>query len=164
MAVTDSESEPETPRLKKSGLKKRVSEAYRPDGEGEGGSGQQADTATRPPLRSVNINDDAAEKRRRRKSAKIAVIDPLGVDGEAETSMSGNATAADAAKTQGSTKQLKALNPLETLPLAVKHSNFEEWMKLATDNVRRFILFETLTRTHAPTENQRCQYLGIPSY
>ena len=157
MAVTDSESEPETPRPKKSGLKKRVSEAYRPDGEGEGGSGQQGtDTAPRPPLRSVNINDDAAEKRRRRKSAKIAVIDALAVDGEAETSMNGNATAADAAKTQGSTKQLKALNPLETLPLAVKHSNFEEWMKMATDNVRRYIFFDTLTRIYAPAENQRC--------
>src|SRR5258707_14125490 len=63
---TESDFEQETPRNNK--LKKRLSEIHRPgddDGTIEG----------RDPLRSVNITDDAAEKRRRRKRPKLQVTE-----------------------------------------------------------------------------------------
>jgi len=119
---TDSESEPETPRPHKSNLKKRLSEVDTADG-------------ARVPLRNVNINDDAAEKRRRRKSTKIMVI---------ENALAGPSSEGthdqDGEQARGS-KQKQPLNTvappvLNNVSLDVMSSNFEEWMKMATDNVR----------------------------
>jgi len=56
----DSDFEEQTPRNQK--LKKRLSEVIRPEDNSGGTGGGKS----RLPLRSVNINDDAAEKRRRR--------------------------------------------------------------------------------------------------
>ncbi|KAG6865711.1 hypothetical protein C0991_012527 [Blastosporella zonata] len=121
---TDSDDELDTPKHSKQGLKKRLSEAYIPDHD-------HAD-APRPPLRSVNINDDAAEKRRRRKSTKITVIENT----IAGPSSEGNDP--DAPESSRTAKQKQQLNsvaaPMINVPKDVMSSNFEEWMKMATDN------------------------------
>ncbi|KAF8899622.1 condensin complex subunit 2/barren [Gymnopilus junonius] len=122
--ATDDESEQETPRPQKGTLKKRLSEVYHPDND-------NSETG-RPPLRAVNINDDAAEKRRRRKSTKIHVI---------ENSLAGPSS--EGAQEQESQEPSRGAKqkPLQTVapPVAnvswdIMSSNFEEWMKLATDN------------------------------
>jgi condensin complex subunit 2 len=135
---TDPESEPETPRPQKSNLKKRLSEVHHADNDGS----FSADGA-RVPLRTVNINDDAAEKRRRRKSTKITVI---------ENALAGPSTEGthdqDGEPVRGS-KQKQPLNTvappvLNNVSLDVMSSNFEEWMKMATDNVCSSFVFHAL--------------------
>src|ERR1700735_848254 len=112
---TDQESEPETPRPQKTHLRKRLSEAHIVDNDASSTSDN-----TR-----VGINDDAAEKRRRRKSTKVYPEGTL----EQET-------AGESSKT-GRQKQLNSLTAPEiNVPLDIMSSNFEEWMKMATDKVR----------------------------
>ncbi|KAI0343107.1 barren [Trametopsis cervina] len=130
-ADTESEGETETdeptPKIHRTLSKKRLSEAHDAAFVSESG---------RPALKSVNLNDDAAEKRRRRKSAKIAMMP---VDDEAGPSGEGSADAErDPGRTavHGKQKQLPPVDeaPRIDLPLDVMNSNFEEWMKMATDN------------------------------
>ena len=84
-------------------------------------------SSDRAPLRSVNINDDAAEKRRRRKSTKIvAVLEPE----EQEQQQ------VEPARSKARLLNSAAPPPVINVPLDVMSSNFEEWMKMATDNVR----------------------------
>ncbi|KDQ61579.1 hypothetical protein JAAARDRAFT_66671 [Jaapia argillacea MUCL 33604] len=125
------ETEPDTPKPQRPNLKKRLSEAYNPDNDH---SSFVSDTG-RAPLKSVNINDDTAEKRRRRKSAKVvyemeenADAGPSsdGMVGEGEEGRRGNGPPQRLA----SVAQIPAVN----VPLDVMSSNFEEWMKMATDN------------------------------
>jgi condensin complex subunit 2 len=112
---TDQESEPETPRPQKTHLRKRLSEAQITDN----------DTSLTSDNTRVRINDDAAEKRRRRKSTKVYPEGSLEQD-----------TAGESSKT-GRQKQLNSLAAPEiNVSLDVMSSNFEEWMKMATDNVR----------------------------
>jgi condensin complex subunit 2 len=92
--------------------------------------------STRKPLRAVNMNDDEAEKRRRRKSAKIAYPD----NAEAGPSSDGAAAATDGVAPPSLTRQKTQLasvaqTPIINVPRDVMSSNFEEWMKMATDNV-----------------------------
>ena len=128
---TNLEIEHETPRPRKSALKKRLSEAHDHDGEGS-----FASESGRVPLRSVNINDDAAEKRRRRKSTKITVIDSSmagpSSDGNLDTDVN------ETSRTTKQKQQLKSIAPppVINVPKDIMSSNFEEWMKMATDNVR----------------------------
>ncbi|GLB41719.1 putative regulatory subunit of the condensin complex, a complex required for conversion of interphase chromatin into mitotic-like condense chromosomes [Lyophyllum shimeji] len=126
---TDSDQGQETPRPQKNGLKKRLSEAYNPENDASFTS-----DSGRPPLRSVNINDDAAEKRRRRKSTKIAVIE----NAVAGPSSEGNGDP-DGPETSRTAKQKQQLRSVAAPPVInvskdVMSSNFEEWMKMATDN------------------------------
>ncbi|KAF9462939.1 condensin complex subunit 2/barren [Collybia nuda] len=125
---TDLGSEPETPKKHKQNLKKRLSEAYNPETDTS-----FASDSARHPLRSVNINDDAAEKRRRRKSTKITVIENAMAGPSSE-----NATDPDAetSRTAKQKYQLKSVAPppIINVPKDVMSSNFEEWMKMATDN------------------------------
>lgn len=117
----DTDKEDSTPKPARHGLKKRVSEVYSNDADASFSS-------DRAPLRSVNINDDAAEKRRRRKSVKVtAVLEPE----EGEQQESGRSG-------QGKGRLLTSAAPPPEInvPLDVMSSNFEEWMKMATDNVR----------------------------
>ncbi|CDO75813.1 hypothetical protein BN946_scf184951.g11 [Trametes cinnabarina] len=124
--------------------KKRLSERlYDPDADGsfpaEGANG----SGGRAPLKSVNINDDVAEKRRRRKSAKITVHldDDNAEAGPSNTTRSTDAAegAAEGSKTAalGRTKS-QLLNvpqaPVINVPMDVMTSNFDQWMKMATDN------------------------------
>jgi condensin complex subunit 2 len=120
----DTDKEDYTPKPARHGIKKRLSEVYN--------DADASFSSDRAPLRSVNINDDAAEKRRRRRSTKItAVLDPED-GGEQEP---GRAA-------QGKAKLLTsaAPPPVINVPLDVMSSNFEEWMKMATDNVRVYTM------------------------
>ncbi|KAI0629177.1 barren [Trametes polyzona] len=145
-ADTDSDGDTEreqTPKPHARTLsKKRLSERlYDPDADGSF-SLDNANGA-RPPLKSVNINDDVAEKRRRRKSAKVTTILD---DDNAEAGPSGTSSAADGADfgpdgarntTLGRHKS-QLLNvpqaPVINVPMDVMTSNFDQWMKMATDN------------------------------
>ena len=110
---TDEEAEPETPRPQKTHLKKRLSGAQILDN----------DPSLTPDNSHVRINDDAAEKRRRRKSTK----------GHPEVSLELEA----AGSKPGRQEQLNSVAAPEiNVSLDVMSSNFEEWMKMATDNVR----------------------------
>ena len=132
---SDPETEQETPRPQRSGIRKRLSEVYNPDNDA---SFVQDAAGVRVPLRSVNINDDAAEKRRRRKSTKITVVE------NAMAGPSSEGTAAnDVPEGSRAAKQKQQLNSVDptsllNLPREIMSSNFEEWMKMATDNVRSF--------------------------
>ena len=115
---TDQESEPETPRPQKTHLRKRLSEVQIADNDGTDG---------RVKSKPVNINDDAAEKRRRRKSTRVGVV---------ENALAGPSSEGESSKV-GTQKQLSSLaTPEVPVPLDIMSSNFEEWMKMATDNVR----------------------------
>ena len=109
---SDQESEQETPRRQKTHLRKRLSEAQILDND-------QSLTLDNS---QVRINDDAAEKRRRRKSTKHP-------EGSLEQEAGGSKT--------GRQEQLNSVAAPEiNVSLDVMSSNFEEWMKMATDNVR----------------------------
>jgi hypothetical protein len=121
----------ETPRPQRANLKKRFSEVHPADD----GSFSSSDP-TRIPLKSVSLNDDAAEKRRRRKSTKLAVIDDLAMGGPAAD----GADDQEHAESSRSSRQKQQINTVEppaemNVPPDVMSSNFEEWMKMATDNV-----------------------------
>ncbi|KAI0705151.1 condensin complex subunit 2/barren [Cytidiella melzeri] len=124
----DTERDEPTPKTHRTASKKRVSDVYDASFTSESG---------RAPLRSVNLNDDAAEKRRRRQSAKVAMM-PLD-DNEAGPSGEGSADAErDPTRptVHGKQKQLPPVDeaPKIQLSMDVMNSNFEEWMKMATDN------------------------------
>lgn len=120
---TDPENESTTPKAHRKPSRKRLSDVHGGDGDGsfiaEG----------RAPLAAISINDDAAEKRKRRKSTKITIIDDIqaGVEGQD----------ANNAKLTKQKQQLNSVAPPAAInvPLDVMSSNYEEWMKLATDNV-----------------------------
>jgi hypothetical protein len=92
----------------------------------------------RVPLKTVNINDDSAEKRRRRKSAKNHVTD----NSEAGPSNSSRPEDPEDAVAHAHSRHKQALKsnivetPMIDVPLAIRSSNYEEWMKMAMDNVR----------------------------
>ena len=137
---TDQESEPETPRRQKTHLRKRLSEAQIPDND--------------PSLTSdnthVRINDDAAEKRRRRKSTKVHP------EGSLEQEAAGSKT--------GRQEQLNSVAAPEiNVSLDIMSSNFEEWMKMATDNVRseaRFLFLSLIVLI----ENQCSELMEFRTY
>lgn len=117
---TDNDDQP-TPKPQRTTSRKRLSEAaFDPSFTTESG---------RPPPKSVNINDDAAEKRRRRQSTR-----PTAPVDENEAGPSEDRAAAHARQKQQLLSVAEA--PAIDVPLDVMNSNFEEWMKMATDNVR----------------------------
>lgn len=124
---TDQDSEEETPRPSRSNLKKRLSEID-PDGSFNG-------DPSRVPLKSVSLNDDAAEKRRRRKSTKLGLNEDLVASENA-----GDHDTIPEPRTQRQKQQINILPPplaQMDVPRDIMNSNFEEWMKMTTDNVRR---------------------------
>ena len=113
-ATTMSDDDADTPKAVRHALKKRLSDVYNdPDA---------SFSDDRAPLRAVNINDDAAEKRRRRKSIKL--VPAIQPEDQPEH-----------AKSKGRLLTSAAPPPVINVPLDVMSSNFEEWMKMATDNV-----------------------------
>jgi condensin complex subunit 2 len=137
---SDEEFEPETPRPQKTHLRKRLSEAQIPDND--------------PSLTSdnahVRINDDAAEKRRRRKSTKVHP------EGSLEQETAGSKT--------GRQEQLNSVAAPEiNVSLDIMSSNFEEWMKMATDNVRSEALFLFLSLI-VLIENQCSELVEFRTY
>jgi condensin complex subunit 2 len=127
-ADSDSSDPEDTPKAKNTQRptkKKRVSDVFRP----ENGSPVNAND-TRSPLKSVDINDDTAEKRRRRKSTKLSRPPMDDVDALRPADDGG-------ARNHARANQLNVVEdaPIINVPLDVMSSNFEEWMKMATDNV-----------------------------
>lgn len=129
------DTESDTPRPNyRQGSKKRIS-----DGHGLDPDASFTSDSGRAPLRTVNINDDAAEKRRRRKGTKLAVIESA--EAEAGPSSGDKMGTGESSRTApAKQKQQQQLSsalppPVINVPLDVMNSNFEEWMKMATDNV-----------------------------
>ncbi|KAG7443664.1 barren [Guyanagaster necrorhizus] len=121
---TDAESEKDLIPPRKSGVRKRLSEAFIPEND------SFTSDSGRVPLKSVNINDDAAEKRRRRKSTKIH-----GVEAPVASPSSDPNDQGDTSRSNRQKQQLNTIAPpVIKVPLDVMSSNFEEWMKMATDN------------------------------
>jgi len=155
-SASDTEpEEDETPRkgAPRSRVKRRVS-AYALDATDTASQGQistgQASTSTSA-IRS--LNDDLAEKRMRRKSHKLNVVaDPStstgsAADGDGDdphrTPKKKGTGKGNAPRTPGRTGTLlNAVDrtPIPVVPIEISTSNFEEWMKLATDNVGKFSL------------------------
>jgi len=151
---TDQESEPETPRPQKTHLRKRLSEAQIADNDGSFNS----DTG-RVKLKSVNINDDAAEKRRRRKSTKIYAVENALAGPSSEGTLEQETAGGEPSKT-GRQKQLNSLAAPEiNVPLDVMSSNFEEWMKMATDNVRSEVHHQNLLLSLIVLVENQCREL-----
>ncbi|KAF4593297.1 Condensin complex subunit 2 [Pleurotus pulmonarius] len=123
---TDSDSpEQETPSRRH--LKKRISEAFVPGAEG---SFSLDASGSRTAGRAVNINDDAAEKRRRRKSAKLTAA-------MTENALAGPSSENDPESRAAKQKAQLASVALPQVPdvqINITSANYEEWMKMATDN------------------------------
>lgn len=124
---TGGDTEPDTPiPSHRQRSKRRISERHETDGSFGTDGG-------RAPLRAMNINDDTAEKRRRRKSTKLVVIE----NAEAGPSTERQEHSLESSKAaQAKQRPLNSVlpPPVINVPLDVMNSNFEEWMKMATDN------------------------------
>ncbi|TRM65285.1 condensin complex subunit 2/barren [Schizophyllum amplum] len=121
----DSESGSErqaTPKPRKSNAKRRMSEYHPPDGDSSLNDSRAA-------LKESSMQDDAAERRRRRKSTKINV---LPADDEEDEGRQ-QAESSRAPRQQRPLRSVPAPTTLN-VPLDVMNSNFEQWMKMATDN------------------------------
>ncbi|KAF5355261.1 hypothetical protein D9758_006042 [Tetrapyrgos nigripes] len=110
-------SEPETPKPHRSGIRKRLSEAH-----------LQADTSFVSDSGARSINDDAAEKRKRRKSTKFAAVD------NPQAGPSSEVNDADTSRTGKQKRQLKTVAAPLPESKEVMTINYEEWIKMATDN------------------------------
>ncbi|EIW79209.1 barren [Coniophora puteana RWD-64-598 SS2] len=128
------DTEAETPRTTRPNLKKRLSERF------VGGDDGSYEPDTRQPLQTVNINDDAAEKRRRRKSVKPSGLEGslAGPSSEGDTMAQDQPESSRAAQMKQRQQQLNAVAapqpPVINVPHDVMAINFDEWMKLVTDN------------------------------
>lgn len=102
------------------------------------------------PLRNSNranqlINDDKAERAARRKSAHfadVALAHSTGSSGKENANNSPNVADGPQRKASALTvqkerraKRLSTVTPAPPVSMEVMNTNFEEWMKLATDNV-----------------------------
>lgn len=150
----DTERE-QTPRpaASRTHSKRRLSERVDPDGSFslDNSPAGAPPAAGRAPLANVNINDDVAEKRRRRKSAKVVVTLDPDEDQDAGPSLLPNGGgpsegAAEASRGANLARQKSQLlsvpqAPVINVPMDVMTSNFDQWMKMATDNVSLTFLF-----------------------
>lgn len=102
----------------------------------------------RVPLKSVNINDDAAEKRRRRKSTKVHQLDTSELDQDPDSS-----------RTMKQKQPLNTVGPTPVVNFNIVSSKYEEWMKMATDNVRVFLSLAVLSQIS--TRNSTRQTRGV---
>lgn len=130
----------------------------------------------RPSNRAANImNDDAAEKASRRKSAHFGdlAIKASEYEGKKEAGQKRQVSAlAVQAAQQGQSgtgvkkaKRLSAVAPAAApvVSMEVMNTNFEEWMKLATDNVRVH-LATTVEVTSDGAENHGEQHMEFCSH
>jgi condensin complex subunit 2 len=125
----DTDGDHETPKRSRQHLKKRLSEIHHDHG-GPSDHGRSA-------ARSVNKNDDAAEKRRRRKSNKLAVLENSQGGPSSEGGQNPEQDQPEGSWMAKQKQQLTSVaqTPVINVPLDIMSSNFEEWMKMATDNV-----------------------------
>jgi len=117
----------------------------------------------RVPLKAVNINDNSAEKRRRRKSAKNPTVD----NSEAGPSTNDRRDDIEDAGAHAHSRHKQALKsiivetPVIDLPVDVRNSNYEEWMKMAMDNVRPPNPKPSCLLISQTTENQSSKFMEL---
>jgi condensin complex subunit 2 len=97
-------------------------------------------TSSNTPLRTTMranqlINDDAAERAARRKSAHFADIGLIDKENRTASPVVRKASTALHVQKERRAKRLSAVTPAPQVSMEVMNTNFEEWMKLATDNV-----------------------------
>ena len=148
---SDGDTEPEdgqpTPKARRTHSKKRLSDVH--------------DTSftldSSRSRKSLGANDDAAEKRKRRQSARVVLPEP---EAEAGPSNEANGEERDASRVTMLAKQKNQLATVERTPLAVprdqQFANFEEWMKLNTDGVCGRVFLVTITRISCQLSHIRC--------
>ena len=153
------------------GDKENAADGFTPNGAGTSGSGGKATKNLKRQETTGKFNDDEAEKRKRRKSAKLLGQQSTMFDGLTDPGPVVNAL--NAGKQPVQLNSVIPAAPIINVPRDVMNSNFEEWMKMATDNVSTPILFygwsllcvlEWLTGPrffHPLTENQREQLLEL---
>jgi condensin complex subunit 2 len=154
---SESDSE-QTPRQrgKSQATRKRISET-------QDGSFTEDPNPGRVPLKAVNINDDSAEKRRRRKSVKNPTIE----NAEAGPSTSGRQDGSEDAGVHAHARHKQALKstivetPTIEVPVDIRNSNYEEWMKMAMDNVRPLNSRPSCMLTSLATENQSGKFMEL---
>ena len=116
------------------GDKENMGDGHIPNGAGgSSGSGGKTAVGLKRTETSGKFNDDEAEKRKRRKSAKLLGQQTTMFDGLTDSGPGANVN----------TAQLNSIvpaAPIINVPRDVMNSNFEEWMKMATDNVSFRIL------------------------
>jgi len=154
------------------GDKENTGDGYVPNGAGgASGSGGKTAVGLKRTETAGKFNDDEAEKRMRRKSAKLL--------GQQTTTFDSLADSGSGASGLNAGKQPVQLNsvvpaaPIINVPRDVMNSNFEEWMKMATDNVSFYVYFQLLVQpSFSPatdrvanpwcfTENQREQFVEL---
>lgn len=124
-------------------------------------NGDASSSEPRAHLRSVNINDDAAEKRRRRKSTKLVTMD----------SFAGPSTDPDGEEGADTSRVVKRGPPLTTVvqapiidvPIDITSSKYEEWMKLTTDNVCYLLMFVSCPLTFGSRKSMPETHGASPS-
>ena len=149
---SEGEATPKAKRIAKGKAKKRVSDVYQPDGDSP---------RPRVPFQAVNLNDDDAEKRKRRRSAKhaaaMALVDTVETNGNAvpgQPTQDGDTPRANRHLKQKQQLLAVADAPVINVPRDVMSSNFEEWMKMATDNVCETLLLCRTLNAEQRLENQ----------
>ncbi len=96
---------------------------------------------------TIDLNDDKAEKRKRRKSAKQSVLfndreglnrSKSGKDGSPEEEEPGALPKTPKVSALARANMLSAVaqTPVPAVPVDILNSKYEEWMKMATDNVK----------------------------
>ena len=116
------------------GDKENAGEGYSPHGTGgAGGSGGKTAVSLKRTETAGRFNDDEAEKRQRRKSAKLLGQQPTTFDGLTDPGPGVNGL--NAGKQPVQLDSIVPAAPIINVPRDVMNSNFEEWMKMATDNV-----------------------------
>lgn len=121
------------------GDKENAGDGFTPNGTGPTGSGGKTTKNLKRQETAGRFNDDEAEKRKRRKSAKLL--------GQQSTMFDGLTDPGPVVNGLNAGKQPVQLNsvipaaPIINVPRDVMNSNFEEWMKMATDNVSVCVLF-----------------------
>jgi hypothetical protein len=114
---------------------------FAPNGAGgASGSGGKTTVGLKRTETVGKFNDDEAEKRLRRKSAKLLGQQPTMSNGLTDPGPGVNAL--NTGKQPVQLDSIVPAAPIINVPRDVMNSNFEEWMKMATDNVsfRCFIM------------------------
>jgi hypothetical protein len=123
------------------GDKENAADGFAPNGAGgASGSGGKTTVGLKRTETAGKFNDDEAEKRLRRKSAKLLGQQPTMFDGLTDPGPGVNAL--NTGKQPVQLDSIVPAAPIINVPRDVMNSNFEEWMKMATDNVsfRCFIM------------------------
>ena len=89
---------------------------------------------------NIPLNDDASEIRSRRKSIADSIrrksLTLLGNSGSpAKVGASGSQILSTPSQ-RNATRPLEVVTPIQKIPVEQMYINFEEWMKMATDNVK----------------------------